>query len=424
VAGELGSAATRGIARIEWADRSMPVLAELRRRFSEAQTFRGIRIGACLHITPETANLLRAFTAGGAEVWLAASNPLSTQPDAAAALGSEYGVNVSAEPGEAAELDAYYRHISVVLDAGPDLVLDDGCDLISTLHTQHADRLGRVRAGCEATSGGVVRLRAMQRAGALRIPVVAMHSGGARQLLDGAYGTGQSTIDAVLRSTNALLAGARVVVAGYGSCGRGVAESARGLGASVIVTEVDPLRALEAAMSGFTVLPMEEAARHGDVFITVTGNRDVVGARHFAVMRDGAIVANAGHFDVEVDVRWLAANAVDIRRGIRPNADEYVLPDRRRLVLLAQGRVVNLAAAEGHPPSVMDVSFATQALTVAWLVEHAGALPAGVHDLPAGIDEEVARLKLAALGVAIDSLSPAQTRYLSSWESSWGDGAG
>jgi len=360
----------------------MPVLAGLRRRFADAQAFRGVRIGACLHITPETANLVRAFAAGGAEVWLAASNPLSTQPDVAAALAAEPRIEVRAEPADVADLESYYLHIGSVLDAGPDIVVDDGCDLISALHTRPSEQRTGVRAGCEATSGGVVRLRAMQRAGVLKIPVVALHSGGARQLLDGAYGTGQSTIDAVLRSTNALLAGARVVVAGYGGCGRGVAESARGLGASVIVTEVDPLRALEAAMSGFTVLPMDEAARRGDVFITVTGNRDVISARHFALMRDGAIVANAGHFDVEVDVRWLAANAVDIRRGIRPNADEYALPDGRRLVLLAQGRVVNLAAADGHPPSVMDVSFATQALTVAWLVEHADALPAGVHDLP------------------------------------------
>lgn len=405
--------AAAGVSRIDWADRSMPVLRQIRERFSSERPLAGVRVGACMHVTAETANLMRTLVAGGAQVALAASNPLSTQDDTAAALVENYGVSVFARAR--VDLAEYYGHIGGVLDEKPHLVLDDGCDLVSTLHAERTDLLGHVRAGCEQTATGLVRLRAMARAGALQIPVVAVNETDTKELFENTYGTGQSVLDAIMRSTNTLLAGRTVVVAGYGACGRGVARCSRGLGASVVVTEVDPIRALDAALSGFTVLPMTEAARVGEVFITVTGNRDVIDGSHFALMRDGAILLNAGHFDVEIDVRWLAANATAVRQ-VRPSADEYVLPDGRRLVLLAEGRVANLAAADGHPPAVMDMSFADQALTAAWLAANADSLAPGVHEVPPEVDFEVARLKLALMSIAIDDLSCAQRIYLDSWE--------
>lgn len=406
--------AEAGIARVEWADRAMPVLGQIRERFALDKPLAGLRVGACMHVTAETANLMRTLVAGGAEVALAASNPLSTQDDTAAALVGEYGVAVYARAR--VSLPEYYGHIGQILDHTPDLVLDDACDLVTTLHAERTDLLDRVRGGCEQTTTGLLRLRAMSRAGALRIPMVAVNETDTKRLFDNTYGTGQSAIDAIFRATNLLLAGRTVVVAGYGSCGRGVASRAKGMGASVVVTEVDPIKALDAAMSGYTVMPMAAAARLGDVFITVTGNRDVLTEEHFATMKDGAILCNAGHFDVEIDVRWLVSNAKSVHRQIRPNADEYVLDDGRRLVLLAEGRVVNLAAAEGHPPAVMDMSFADQALTTAWLARNAGTLPVGVYGVPAEVDNEVAVLKLASMDIAIDRLSTEQERYLDSWE--------
>ena len=410
---DLGLAAA-GAGRIDWADRDMPVLRGIRERFAGERPLAGLTVAACMHVTAETANLMRTLAAGGAEVALAASNPLSTQDDTAAALVADHGVAVFARAG--VDLPEYYRHIGAVLDREPDLVLDDGCDLVSTLHAERTDLLPRVRAGCEQTTTGLLRLRAMARAGALRIPVIAVNDTGTKQLFDNTYGTGQSVLDAIFRATKILLAGRTVVVAGYGSCGRGVAGRAAGLGASVVVTEVDPIRALDATMNGFRVMPMEAAAPIGDVFVTVTGNRDVLAARHLAAMKDGAVLVNAGHFDVEIDVRWLAGNAVQTRRAVRPHTDEYVLPDGRRLLLLAEGRVANLGAAEGHPSAVMDMSFADQALTTAWLARHHEELAAGVYDVPAAVDEEVARLKLASMGLAIDRLTDAQARYLDSWE--------
>lgn len=399
-----------GVARIDWADREMPVLRRIRDRFGSEKPLAGLRISACMHVTAETANLLRTLVAGGAEVALAAANPLSTQDDTAAALARTHGVSVFARAG--IDIDGYYRHIGAVLDRAPDLVLDDGCDLLTMLHTERADLLAGVRAGCEQTMTGVIRLRAMAKQKRLGIPVIAANDAGTRRLFDR---TGQSVLDGLLRATNVLLAGSTVVVAGYGPFGRGIAEAARGLGASVLVTETNPIRALGAALAGLTVLPMNAAARLGDIFITATGNRDVIGGGHFSVIKDGAILLNAGHFDLEIDVRWLAANAKSVHRGVRPHADEYVLGDGRRLILLAEGRVANLAAAEGHPASVMDIAFAGQALTAAWLAGGVDLSP-GVYEIPGGIDAEVARLKLASMGIAFDELTDGQRKYLDSWE--------
>lgn len=406
--------AQAGIARIEWADRAMPVLRQIRDRFAADQPLNGLRVGACMHVTAETANLMRTLVAGGAEVSLAASNPLSTQDDTAAALVAEFDVAVFAKAR--VSLPEYYGHIGAVLDRAPHLVLDDACDLVTTLHAERTDLLDRVRGGCEQTTTGLLRLRAMERAGALRIPMVAVNDTGTKQLFDNIYGTGQSVMDAIFRATNTLIAGRTVVVAGFGSCGRGVASRAKGMGASVVITEVDPIRALDAAMTGYSVMPMADAAAIGDIFITVTGNRDVIAQPHFEAMKDGAILVNAGHFDVELDMQWLAGNAISVHRNIRPNTDEYVLKSGQRLVVLAEGRVANLAAAEGHPPAVMDMSFADQALTTAWLAGHASELNVGVHGVPDEVDNEVAALKLACLDIAIDTLTEDQERYLDSWE--------
>ncbi len=402
-----------GVRRIEWADHAMPVLRRVRERFAAERPLAGLTISACLHVTAETAALVRVLLAGGADVFLAASNPLSTQDEVAAALAVRYGAAVFARAG--VDRATYYRSIHQAIEAGPDLVLDDGCDLVNTLHGERGDLVGGVRGGCESTTTGVIRLRGMAAAGELGFPMVAANDTPVKRMADNRYGTGQSVLDGILRATNTLLAGRTVVVAGYGYCGKGLAERARGLGAQVIVTEVDPAAALDAVMQGFRVLPMTRAAPLGDVFITATGNRDVIAGDHLAVMRDGAILANAGHFDVEVDVGALADLAVTVNRGVRPDTDEYILPGGRRLLLLAEGRLVNLVAAEGHPPAVMDLSFATQALAIAWLAWHHGGLAPGVHDVPAEIDIEVARLALASLDVEIDALTSAQQEYLESW---------
>ncbi|MCA1713236.1 MAG: adenosylhomocysteinase [Actinobacteria bacterium] len=403
--------ADQGRRRVDFAERAMPVLALLRARYVAERPLAGVRIAACMHVTAETAALARTLTAGGAELHLAASNPLSTQDDVAAALVAE-GVMVHARHG--VDRAGYVAHLEGVLDAAPTLLLDDGCDLVGVLHTTRRALLGGVRAGLEETTTGVLRLRQMAADDALALPMVAVNDTGMQRLVANRHGTGQSTLDAVMRATGTLLAGATVVVAGYGWCGSGIAARARGLGAHVLVTEVDPERALDAVLEGYRVLPMAEAAALGDVFITVTGNRDVLTVEHFVAMRDGAVLVNAGHFDVEVDVGGLEQAAVELRRRVRPHVDEYVLPGGSRLLLVAEGRLANLAAAEGHPAAVMDMSFAVQALTLEWLVRT--PLAPGVHDVPAEIDAEVARTKLAALGVALDALTPAQETYLSSWQ--------
>ena len=408
------SLADAGRLRIEWADRAMPVLRSIRERYAQTRPFEGVRLAACMHVTTETANLMRALLAGGAQVALCASNPLSTQDDTAASLVRDFGLSVFARHG--VDRDGYYAHINAALDIGPHQVFDDGCDLVNVLHSERTDLLPGVRAGCEETTTGVIRLRQMAADGALSFPVVAVNDTDTKHMFDNRYGTGQSTLDAVFRSTNMLLAGKTVVVAGYGFCGKGVAQRADGMGAKVVVTEIDPTKALDASMQGFEVMPMDAAARRGDVFITVTGNRDVLRGEHFEVMKDGAVMANSGHFDIEIDVAALEQTAAEKREKIRPATDEYVMPDGRRLVLLAEGRLVNLGAAEGHPAAVMDMSFADQALTAEWLTGAAAELAPGVHDVPEEIDRDVARLKLASMGVTLDVLTPAQEKYLSSWD--------
>jgi adenosylhomocysteinase len=408
------SLADAGKLRIEWAERSMPVLRQIRERFEKERPFEGIRIAACMHVTTETANLMRALQAGGAELHLCASNPLSTQDDSAAALVHEYGVAVYARNG--VDRDGYYAHINAALDCQPHLVFDDGCDLVNVLHTSRRELLAGVRGGCEETTTGVIRLRQMAKDGALAFPMVAVNDTDTKHMFDNRYGTGQSTIDAIFRATNTLIAGKTFVVAGYGYCGKGVAARAQGMGASVVVTEIDPTKALDATMQGFRVLPMAEAAAIGDVFVTVTGNRDVLRREHFEAMKDGAIFANSGHFDIEVDIKALDELAVEKRSKIRHQTDEYVMSDGRRLLLLAEGRLVNLGAAEGHPAAVMDMSFADQALTAEWLSRSSDSLSPGVIEVPQEIDQSVARLKLAAMGVAIDVLTPEQEHYLSSWD--------
>jgi adenosylhomocysteinase len=390
----------------------MPVLRSIRERFASERPLDGIRVGACLHVTAETAVLMGTLKAGGAEIALAASNPLSTQDDVAEAL-RDYGITVHAQAGVTVE--TYYRHIHQALDITPDIVLDDGCDLVNILHTERVELLETVSGGCEETTTGIIRLRQMAAEQALRFPVVAVNDTRTKRMFDNRYGTGQSTFDGIMRATNTLLAGKTVVVAGFGYCGRGVAERAKGLGARVVVTEIDPVKALDASLQGYDVRSMASAARAGDVFVTVTGNRDVIRSEHLAVMKDGAILANAGHFDVEIDVRALDELAQAVHRGVRPNTDEYVLADGRRILLLAEGRLVNLTAAEGHPAAVMDMSFSAQALAVAWLARERVRLAPGVYDVPEEIDVEVARLKLAAAGIEVDELTSDQREYLHSW---------
>ena len=393
----------------------MPLLTALHQRFAKDRPFDGLAVAACLHITAETAMLVRLLQAGGAAVALAASNPLSTQDDIAAALAVNHGIAVFARAG--VDRKGYYRHIEAALhdNTAPDLVIDDGGDLVNTLHTTAAALLPNVKGGCESTATGVIRLRRMAAEGALAFPVIAANDTAVKRMVDNTCGTGQSAIDGILRATNTLLAGKTVVVAGFGASGRGVAEYARGFGAHVIVTEIDPVRALDASLRGFRVLPMGQAAPLGEVFVTVTGSVDVINADHLAVMRDGAILANAGHFDVEVDVRALTSLAVAVHPDVRPHVDAYELADGRTLLLLAEGRVVNLVAAEGHPPEVMDLAFGIEALALAWLAGNTDKLPAGVHEVPADIDAEAANLVLTATGTSIDALTPAQLAYRESW---------
>jgi len=406
--------AAEGKKRIEWAERNMPVLAQIKERFEKEQPFAGVRIAACMHVTTETANLMRALKAGGAELALCASNPLSTQDDTAAALVHEFGINVFAH--NSIDRDGYYRHINAALDIKPHLVFDDGCDLVNTLHTTRTELIDGIIGGCEETTTGVIRLSQMTKDGALKFPMIAVNDTDTKHMFDNRYGTGQSTMDAIFRSTNSLVAGKVVVVAGFGYCGKGVAERAKGMGADVIVTEIDPTKALDALMQGYRVMPMIDAAKLGDFFVTVTGNRDVLRDEHFAVMKDGAILSNAGHFDIEIDVAWLEQNAKQKNPKIRHQTDEYVMKDNRRILLLAEGRLVNLGAAEGHPASVMDMSFSDQALTAEWLLKAAKELSAGLHNVPSEIDKEVARLKLESMGATVDKLTAAQDLYLNSWE--------
>ena len=406
------SLADAGRARIDWALQEMPVVRGIMRRFAERRPLQGLRISACLHVTAETANLARTLVAGGAELALCASNPLSTQDDVAAALVSHYGVPTFAIKGESTEV--YYQHINAALDHRPRITLDDGADLVSELHKTRTQLLGNMIGGTEETTTGVMRLRAMARDRALKFPIVAVNDAMTKHLFDNRYGTGQSTLDGVIRATNILLAGKTFAVAGYGWCGRGIALRARGHGADVIVTEVEPLRALEAAMDGYRVMPLLEAAAQSDFIITATGDKHVVDSRHYAVMKDGCVLANSGHFNVEINIPALEAVAVAKHRP-RPYVEEYELQDGRRIRLLAEGRLVNLAAAEGHPSAVMDMSFANQALAVEYLWTQGRDLAPEVHPVPAEIDGEVARLKLAAMGFAIDDLTTEQQNYLGSW---------
>ena len=406
--------APAGRRRIEWAAREMPVLELIRDRFAEEKPLSGARLSACLHITTETANLARTLQAGGADVVLTASNPLSTQDDVAAALVSYYEIPVFAIKGE--DNDTYYAHIHAALDLEPHITMDDGADLVSTLHTDRTELMENVIGGTEETTTGVIRLRAMANQGALGYPIVAVNDAMTKHLFDNRYGTGQSTIDGVVRATNVLVAGKTVVIAGYGWCSRGIAMRAEGLGGNVIVTEIDPLRALEAVMDGYRVMPMSEAAPQGDIFITSTGDINVIDVHHFEVMKDGAIVANSGHFNVEINIPGLEEMAGEDPRRVRPFVDEYVLSDGRHVYLLAEGRLVNLAAAEGHPSAVMDMSFANQSLCAEYMLNHAQELENTVYDVPEEIDEHIAKLKLESMGIQIDVLTEEQERYLASWQ--------
>jgi adenosylhomocysteinase len=405
--------APEGVRRIAWADRQMPVLAAIRERFEREQPLSGYRISACLHVTTETANLARTLKAGGADVVLCASNPLSTQDDVAAALVDEYDIAVFAIKGE--DNDTYYSHIEAAVDHKPQLTMDDGADVIGVLHSARREQLGDIIAGTEETTTGVIRLKALERDGALGFPVIAVNDADTKHLFDNRYGTGQSTIDGIIRATNVLLAGKRFVISGYGWVGRGVASRARGMGSHVIVTETDPLRALEAVMDGYEVLPMEQAAKIGDIFCTATGDKSVIRREHFEQMKDGAILANTGHFNVEIDIPALRAFASETRKA-RAFVDEFTLPDGRRVYLLADGRLVNLSAAEGHPALVMDMSFANQALAAEYAIQNAASLERKVYPVPDEIDREIARLKLETMGVAIDRLTEEQAKYLASWD--------
>jgi adenosylhomocysteinase len=402
-----------GKRRIEWAAQSMPVLNRIRRRFAKEKPLAGLKLAACLHVTTETAALMQTLKAGGASVALCASNPLSTQDDVAASLVKHDRIPVFAIKGE--NHKTYYSHINAALDTRPQFTMDDGADLVTTLHSERQKFLGNVRGGTEETTTGIIRLRSMAADGVLRYPIIAVNDARTKHFFDNRYGTGQSTVDGFIRATNRLIAGTHFVVCGYGWCGRGIAMRARGMGANVVVTEIDPLPALEAVMDGFTVMPIDAAASIGDFFCTVTGNINVIRKEHFRVMKDGAIVANSGHFNVELDLPGLAALAKS-RRPIRPFVEEFVLKTGRRINVLGEGRLINLAAAEGHPSSVMDMSFANQALSVEYMVTLKQPLAKDVYPVPEAIDQQIAREKLAAMGVEIDTLTPAQKKYLASWE--------
>lgn len=407
------SLAADGKRRIEWAERDMPVLRAVRERFEKEQPFAGKVLAAVLHVTAETANLVRVLKAGGASVFLSASNPLSTQDDVAAALVQEYGIPTFAIKGESTE--TFFKHIETLIEQKPTLTMDDGADLVSTIHQKHPELLKDMLGGTEETTTGVIRLRAMHKDGALKMPIVAVNDAKTKNLFDNRYGTGQSTIDGIIRATDVLLAGKTVVVAGYGWCGKGLAMRAKGMGAGVAVTEIDPIKALEAKMDGFYVTTMDDAAAWGDVFVTVTGNVDVIVERHFRAMKDGAIVCNAGHFDVEINLKDLARVASGKPEEVRTHVMQYIV-DGKRIYVLAEGRLVNLAAAEGHPASVMDMSFATQALASAWMATQETPLAPGVYDVPEETEHMIATLKLASMGLTIDTLTPDQKKYLDSWQ--------
>jgi len=400
-----------GKRRIEWAGRDMPVLRQVQARFEQEKPFAGKTLAACLHVTAETANLMRTLQAGGANVILCASNPLSTQDDVAASLVADFNIPTFAVKGE--DRDTFFKHIKAVLAQRPQITMDDGADLVSTIHKSHIDLLSQIIGGTEETTTGVIRLRAMARDGALKMPIVAVNDARTKNLFDNRYGTGQSTLDGIIRATDMLIAGKTVVVAGYGWCGKGLATRARGMGASVVVTEVDPIKALEAGMEGFRIMPMAEAAPLGDLFCTVTGDINVLRKEHFLKMKDGAIICNSGHFDVEININDLKSVAKGEPRTVREFVQEYVI-NEKRIYLLAEGRLVNLAAAEGHPASVMDMSFATQALACEWMSQQ--KLAPGVYDVPTATEELIAKTKLASMGMAIDTLTPEQKNYLASWE--------
>lgn len=407
------SLADSGLDRILWADRDMPVLASIRERFEKEKPLKGIRIGACLHVTTETANLMRTLKAGGAEVTLCASNPLSTQDDTAAALVQHFGIPVYAIKGE--NTQTYYEHVDAVIDTLPQITMDDGADVVGRIHETRTDALETIIVGTEETTTGVIRLAAMAKQGALKYPIIAVNEAKTKHFFDNRYGTGQSTLDGIIRATNRLLAGRTLVVSGYGWCGRGVAMRGRGMGAQVIVCEVDPLKALEAIMDGFRVMPAVEAAAQCDVWVTVTGDLNVIDGPMFENMKDGAIVCNSGHFNSEINIPWLEENATE-HKTLRPFVEEYTLPNGRKVVLLAEGRLVNLSCAEGHPASVMDMSFANQALCAEFMVQHAEEMEPDCYDVPNDIDNNIARLKLKTLGVSIDTLTEEQAAYLNSWQ--------
>jgi adenosylhomocysteinase len=406
--------AQNGRKRIVWAGQDMPVLRRVKERFHKEQPFRGMHFSACLHVTAETANLVQTLKAGGAHVVLCASNPLSTQDDVAASLVQHDRIPTYAIKGE--DHKTYYRHLRTALDHKPVITMDDGADLVSLLHTDYSYLASNLVASMEETTTGVIRLRALERDGALKIPVIAVNDAATKHLFDNRYGTGQSTIDGVIRATDMLIAGKRVVVAGYGWCGKGVASRARGMGAKVIVTEVDPVRALEAAMDGFDAMTMKEAARIGDLFITLTGDMHVIAKEHLKAMKDGAVICNSGHFDIEIDLKALKQLSTRVDKNVRNSVDAYVLPGGKRIYLLGEGRLVNLAAAEGHPASVMDMSFATQALASEWAVKNRKKLTPKVYEVPKAVEDWVAKLKLSSMGIRIDTLTEEQQKYLSSWD--------
>lgn len=406
--------AGEGKRRIEWADEDMPVLQLVRERFKKEKPLKGLKMSACLHVTAETANLARTLKAGGADLLLCASNPLSTQDDVAASLVKDYGVSTHAIKGE--DNKTYYKHIRAAITHAPRITMDDGADLVSTIHAEYPQMVSRIMGSMEETTTGVIRLRAMEKDGALKFPVIAVNDAATKHMFDNRYGTGQSTVDGIIRATDILLAGKTVVVAGYGWCGRGFAMRCRGMGANIVVTEVDPIRALEAAMDGFRVMPMKQAARVGDLFCTLTGDINVIRGEHFKVMKDGAIVANSGHFNVEIDIASLKKLAKKVKIGVRQYVDEYVLANGNRIHLLADGRLINLSAAEGHPASVMDMSFAVQALTTEYCAKNYRKLKPRVYTVPQKIDKWVSRLKLRSMGIGIDRLTAEQKRYLASWE--------
>ncbi|AFZ46771.1 adenosylhomocysteinase [Cyanobacterium stanieri PCC 7202] len=401
-----------GNQRIEWAGREMPVLKQIRDRFAKEKPFAGIRIVACCHVTTETAHLAIALKAGGADALLIASNPLSTQDDVAACLVRDYSIPVYAIKGE--DNDTYHRHVQTALDHRPNIIIDDGSDVVATMVKERQEQLKDLLGTTEETTTGIVRLEAMFKDGVLTFPAMNVNDADTKHFFDNRYGTGQSTLDGIFRATNVLLAGKNLVVAGYGWCGKGVAMRARGLGANVIVTEIDPIKAIEAAMDGFRVMPMDEAAKVGDVFVTVTGNKHIIRQEHFASMKDGAMVCNAGHFDIEIDLKSLATMAKEVKE-VRNFTQQYILENGKSVIVLGEGRLVNLAAAEGHPSAVMDMSFANQALACEHLVKNQGSLEPGLHSIPADVDKEIARLKLQAMGITIDSLTPEQIEYMNSW---------